>query len=83
MLCDKHRLRMRWIGHRVHAEVVIAVTPDLTAAEGHRIAEAVRHELFHEISQLSEVVVYIEPAGVLDEAHHDTVHHEAVPRRLE
>ncbi|HSM55284.1 MAG TPA: cation diffusion facilitator family transporter [Candidatus Sulfomarinibacteraceae bacterium] len=77
------RLRMRWIGHRMHAEVVIAVDPDLTTAEGHQIAEVVRHELFHEIPQLSEVVVHVEPAGVVDEAHHGTVHHEAVPRPLE
>lgn len=76
------RLRMRWIGHRMHAEVVIAVDPELTTAEGHQIAEAVRHELFHEIPQLSEVVVHVEPAGV-EEAHHETVHHEAVPRPLE
>lgn len=77
------RLRMRWIGHWMHAEVVIAVNPGLMTAEGHQIAEAVRHDLFHEIPQLSEVVVHVEPAGVVDEAHHDTLHHEAVPRPLE
>jgi cation diffusion facilitator family transporter len=77
------RIRMRWIGHRMHAEVVIAVDPDLTTAEGHRIAETVRHELFHEISRLSEVVVHVDPSGVVDEAHYETRHHEAVPRPLE
>jgi divalent metal cation (Fe/Co/Zn/Cd) transporter len=77
------RLRMRWIGHRMHAEVVVAVDPNLTTAEGHQIAEAVRHQLFHEIPRLSEVVVHVEPAGLVDKAHHDTVHHEAVPRPLE
>lgn len=77
------RLRMRWIGHRIHAEVVIAVDPALTTAEGHQIAEAVRHKLFHEVAELSEVVVHVEPAGVVDEAHRDTSHHEAVPRPLE
>lgn len=76
------RLRMRWIGHRMHAEVVIAVNPMLTTAEGHQIAEAVRHDLFHQIPKLSEVVVHVEPAGDIDEAHHDTLHHEAVPRSL-
>jgi divalent metal cation (Fe/Co/Zn/Cd) transporter len=67
----------------MHAEVVIAVNPGLTTTEGHQIAEAIRHELFHEIPQLSEVVVHVEPAGVVDEAHHGTLHHEAVPRPLE
>lgn len=76
------RLRMRWIGHRMHADVIIAVDNDLTTVEGHHIAEAVRHELFHEIPTISEVVVHVEPADVLDEAHHQTIHHEAVPRPL-
>jgi cation diffusion facilitator family transporter len=77
------RLRMRWIGHRMHAEVVVAVEPDLTTAEGHEIAETVRHKLFHAISQLSEVIVHVEPAGAIDEAHRKTIYHEPVPRMLE
>lgn len=76
------RLRMRWIGHRMHAEVIVAVDDDLTTLEGHRIAENVRHDLFHEIPSLSEVIVHIEPAAVLDEAHRQTIHHEAIPRPL-
>lgn len=77
------RLRMRWIGHRLHAEVVLPIDPQLSTAEGHRIAEAARHDLFHEIPELSEVVIHIEPAGVTEKAHQKTLHHESIPRPLE
>jgi cation diffusion facilitator family transporter len=76
------RLRMRWIGHQLHAEAVIAVDPALTTAAAHEVVETVRHALFHEIRQLSEVIVHVEPAGMVEEAHNGTVHHEPVPSPL-
>lgn len=36
-------VRARWIGHRLHAEVNIAVSPELSVAEGHVIAKEVHH----------------------------------------
>jgi cation diffusion facilitator family transporter len=80
MLC---RLRMRWIGHRLQAEVTVAVDPLLTTLEGHQIAEKVRHELFHEIPVLSEVIVHIDPWLEEPEmAHELTLHHESMPTLL-
>jgi hypothetical protein len=32
---DVSEVRARWLGHRLHAEVNIAVNPDLSVAEGH------------------------------------------------
>jgi len=78
------RLRMRWVGHRLHAEAHIAVDPQQTVAEGHRVAEDVRHALFHRIPNLSEVVVHVDPrAGLDDEYHALTVHHERLPAMIE
>lgn len=78
------RIRMRWMGHRLHAEVNITVDPDLSTAESHAIAENVRHELFHEMPKLSEIVVHVEPAlDDLDAAHAETLDHEPVPKRLD
>ena len=78
-----NRLRMRWVGHRLHAEVHIAVEPHLPTVESHQIAEKVRHELFHDITNLSEVVVHIDPwSEKLEEFHHLTVHHESVPKTV-
>lgn len=55
------RLRMRWIGHRLQAEATIAVDPHLTTLASHQIAEQVRHELFHQLPTLSEVIVHVDP----------------------
>ncbi|HEX6385207.1 MAG TPA: cation diffusion facilitator family transporter [Anaerolineae bacterium] len=78
-----HRLRLRWIGHRLHAEVHIAVDPNLTTLESHQIAEQVRHELFHQLPTLSEAVVHVDPWMEHPEvAHKLTLHHESVPRPL-
>jgi len=55
-------VRARWIGHRVMVELAIQVAPDLTVAEGHRIAEEVRHELLHRIPQLADAHVHVNPA---------------------
>lgn len=54
-------LRMRWLGHTLYAEVQIAVDPSLTTDETFHITEHLRHDLFHEVNHLAEVVVNIEP----------------------
>jgi len=78
------RLRMRWIGHCLHAEVTIAVDPLLTTVQNHQIAEKVRHELFHQIPNMREILVHIDPWEEKPEsAHQLTIHHESVPRLLE
>ena len=77
------RIRMRWMGHRLHAEVTIAVDPTLTTAASHHIAEHVRHALFHGVDYLSEVVVHVDPYDDGREAFHEhTVHHELVPEPI-
>ncbi len=77
------RLRMRWAGHRLHADVCIAVDPQMTTAESHQIAENLRHDLFHELASLSEVVVHVDPWSQPPEKfHHLTARHEPVPRPI-
>jgi cation diffusion facilitator family transporter len=77
------RVRMRWMGNRLHAEVHIAVDPQLTTAESHAIAEEVRHTLFHNVARLAEVVVHVEPWSIDGDSYHqETTHHEGAPQRL-
>lgn len=45
--------RARWLGHRLHADVAIAVSDNLHLAEANRIAEALRNELFAHMPALS------------------------------
>ena len=77
------RVRMRWMGNRLHAEVHIVVDPDLSTTASHAITEEVRHRLFHEVARLAEVVVHVEPGAAIDTHHQETSHHETMPRRLD
>ena len=38
-------VKVRWLGHRLYAEVSIAVNLQLSVAEGHSIAVEVRHRM--------------------------------------
>jgi divalent metal cation (Fe/Co/Zn/Cd) transporter len=40
-------VRMRWIGHRLHADAEFDVDPALGLGEAHRIAQEVEHDLIH------------------------------------
>ena len=74
-------VRARWVGHRLHAEVNVAVAPELTVAEGHEIAREVNHQLMHHLSYLGMAVIHVDPlqeAG--EEHHHITAHtHDGLP----
>ena len=80
---ELRRLRMRWMGHRLYAEVHIAVEPLLTTVQSHHIAEKLRHDLFHQIPNLAEVVVHVDPwAEQLETVHSLTLHHEPIPEPI-
>jgi cation diffusion facilitator family transporter len=63
-------VRARWLGHRLHAEVNVAVEPGLSVAEGHAIAREVNHRLLHHLSYLSGAVVHVDPTQEAGEEHH-------------
>jgi cation diffusion facilitator family transporter len=68
-------VRARWLGHRLHAELNIAVDPQLTIAQAHAIAGEVRHQLLHHLDYLSLVVIHVDPADKSGEAHHRIAEH--------
>jgi cation diffusion facilitator family transporter len=77
---ETRRVRMRWVGHCLHADVYISVNSDLKTSESHQIAEQVRHALFHEITDLTEINVHIDPWVDADDFHHELTNtHEPVP----
>jgi len=63
-------IRARWSGHRLHAEVNIAVNSHLTIAQAHEIATDLRHQLLHVLPNLSLVVVHVDPQEKSGERHH-------------
>jgi cation diffusion facilitator family transporter len=68
-------VRARWLGHRLHAEINIAVNPQMTIAQAHAVATEVRHQLLHHLSYLSLVVIHVDPADMSGEAHHRIEEH--------
>jgi cation diffusion facilitator family transporter len=67
---DVSEVRARWLGHRLHAEVNIAVDPELSVAEGHTIAREVNHQLLHHLSYLNGAVIHVDPVEEAGEDHH-------------
>ncbi|WP_431953368.1 cation diffusion facilitator family transporter [Nocardia lijiangensis] len=55
-------LRMRWIGHRLHADVEIDVVPTITLADAHRLAHEAEHTLTHAVPKLDTALVHAYPA---------------------
>ncbi len=68
-------VRVRWLGHRLHAELNIAVSPELSIEEGHNIAKEVRHQLLHHLRYLSNATIHIDPVNESGEKHHRIPEH--------
>ncbi len=58
-----HDIRVRWIGHTLHADLHITVDEDLSTRASRQIAEAVRHTLVHALPQLASIDVIVDPCG--------------------
>ncbi len=69
-------VRARWSGHRMHAELNIAVDPELSVGKGHEIAAEVRHQLLHHLRYLSNATIHIDPVNASGESHHRFNNHE-------
>lgn len=70
-------LRLRWIGHRLRAEVALVVDGEATVREAHRIAVAAEHALLHAVPRLTAALVHADPAPSPGEAdpHLAIAHH--------
>lgn len=73
---DVTEVRIRWVGHHLHAEVNIAVDPESSVEEGHTIATEARHILLHQVHHLSNAVIHVDPAHASGEGHHQIREHE-------
>jgi cation diffusion facilitator family transporter len=72
---DLTEIRVRWLGHRMHAELNIAVAPELSVEEGHAIAAEVRHQLLHHLRYLSHATIHVDPENASGEKHHSITEH--------
>lgn len=56
------RVRMRWIGLRLDADVELDVDPQLSLRQAHQLAHEAEHALTHAIPKLNTAVVHAYPA---------------------
>jgi len=69
------QVRVRWVGHRLHAELNITVPPQLSVVQGHAVATAVRHQLLHHLPHLANAMVHVDPIEASGEEHHRVAEH--------
>jgi cation diffusion facilitator family transporter len=73
---DVAGLRLRWIGHRLHAEAAVVVDSRLTLLAAHEIAADVEHQLTHHIPRLTSATVHVDPDSHPGGEHHTGLSHD-------
>ncbi|MFI9601084.1 cation diffusion facilitator family transporter [Streptomyces sp. NPDC052043] len=70
-------LRLRWIGHRLRAEVAVVVDGEATVRQAHAIAVEAEHALLHAVPGLTAALVHADPAAAPGKAdpHLRLAHH--------
>ncbi|GAA3548075.1 cation diffusion facilitator family transporter [Nonomuraea rosea] len=63
-------VRLRWIGHALHAEVEILVDHDMSVVDAHAVAVAAEHRLIHDLARLRAATVHTDPDGPANADHH-------------
>lgn len=67
-----HQLRTRFHGNSIFVDLHIIVDPFISVSEGHHIGEQVHSKLLHNIKNLHDVTVHIDPED--DETAHPSLH---------
>jgi len=73
---DVSGLRLRWIGHRLHAEAAVVVDADLSLITAHEIAADAEHQLTHQVARLTDATVHVDPASHPGDDHHSGLSHD-------
>ncbi|MFF4710999.1 cation diffusion facilitator family transporter [Streptomyces eurythermus] len=70
-------LRLRWIGHRLRAELAVVVDAEATLRQAHAIAVEAEHALLHAVPNLTAALVHADPAPAPGETdpHLTLAHH--------
>ncbi|GAB3037979.1 cation transporter [Nocardioides flavus (ex Wang et al. 2016)] len=57
------RVRMRWIGHEIHADADLDIDRHASLADAHRLAHAAEHQLTQAVPKLTSAVVHAYPTS--------------------
>jgi cation diffusion facilitator family transporter len=63
-------LRMRWIGHQIHAEADLDIDEQATLVDAHRLAHDAEHRLTHDVPKLRSAAIHAYPATRQEPAAH-------------
>ncbi|MDT5049829.1 MAG: hypothetical protein QOG75_5729 [Mycobacterium sp.] len=55
-------VKMRWIGHRLHADAELDIDPTTSLSDAHQIAHDAEHTLTHAVPKLSTALIHAYPA---------------------
>jgi len=73
-------VQLRWIGHRMHAEITLTVDDTLSVVKAHTIADEAQHQLIHQVPRLDDATVHVNPSTRPGIDHHiATGHHQTWP----
>ncbi|HKI43150.1 MAG TPA: cation diffusion facilitator family transporter [Mycobacterium sp.] len=73
-------VRMRWIGHRLHADAELDIDPALSLVEAHRVAHGAEHDLMHAVPKLTTAMIHAYPADDINPAEQHRHETESRPR---
>jgi divalent metal cation (Fe/Co/Zn/Cd) transporter len=59
-------VRLRWIGHSLHADAEVVVPAGISVAEGHDIAHHAEAHLLERLPRLHSAVIHVGPASSSD-----------------
>lgn len=73
-------VQLRWIGHRMRAEITLTVDDSLSVVQAHTIADEAQHQLIHRVPRLDDATVHVNPSTRPGIDHHTaTGHHRTWP----
>ncbi len=55
-------VRMRWIGHRLHADAELEIDPTTSLTDAHQVAHNAEHTLTHAVSKLATALIHAYPS---------------------
>jgi len=73
---DVLAVRLRWIGHQLHAEADLVVDADLSLLDAHQVAADAEHQLTHAIPRLTRATVHTDPDSHPGAHHHEGLSHQ-------
>ena len=72
---EVEEVRLRWIGHRIRAEVGLVVDADLGLVAAHAVATDAHHRLLHDVKGVDDATVHVSPSSDDGDDHHAALAH--------